>query len=142
MTTEYNTPHERGPELGSREESQVPKYDWDARYICVGPLAWGRGDSIQKAKRMCVSNISGTVKGPKVQHCVVYEVFSDDVQISGMDGSLNWPEGDTPPRIVWMGSEFSRLNPGRSVGEPDHYEVVTHCRHGVDEREVCDDCNA
>ena len=95
----------------------MPKNNWDARYICVGPFAWGRSDSIEKAKRTCVANIGVKVTGPKVQHCVVYEVFSDEVEISGMDGSLSWTHGDTPPRIVWMGSEFSRLNPGRAVGQ-------------------------
>ena len=95
----------------------MPKNNRDARYICVGPFAWGRSDSIEKAKRTCVANIGVKVTGPKVQHCVVYEVFSDEVEISGMDGSLSWTHGDTPPRIVWMGSEFSRLNPGRAVGQ-------------------------
>ena len=87
------------------------------RYICIGPYAWGRAKSVKEAQRICVSNIGVKLKGSPVQHCVVYEVFSDEVRISGIDGSLDWPSDDLSPIVVWMGSEFSCRNPGLSVGQ-------------------------
>jgi hypothetical protein len=86
---------------------------WKAeRFICIGPNSWGRGDSIKRAQRNCCQFVELT-------YCVVYEARCEGVLISILDGTLNWPEGESPPVIVWMGSEFSRMNPGRSVGQLD-----------------------
>jgi len=41
--------------------------------------------------------------------------------ISQMDGTLNWPKGDSPPVIVWMGERFAARNPKRAIGQADGF---------------------
>lgn len=85
-------------------------------FLCIGPFSWGRSDDLDTAIKNCVMNINVTIKGDKSEHCVVYEVFSDDLGINE-SGSVSWPIEDRSPEIVWMGSEYCKRNPDRFVGE-------------------------
>jgi len=90
------------------------KLEWEsARFICVGHQSWGRGNSIKKAQRNC--------RYVKNRDCVVYEARCEGVLISQMDGTLNWPKGDSPPVIVWMGERFAARNPKRAIGQADGF---------------------
>lgn len=63
-------------------------------FIAVGPQCWGRGKTVEEAKRNCKFNLPYGYKF----RCYVYLIRHEDTLVDDM-GGLNFPAGFAPELI-------------------------------------------
>ena len=72
----------------------------EVTFVAVGPFCWGKGKTQQEAYQLARENWSGPPytkleRGQvRIKHFSIYriEAYSTEIEVSGFDGSVTWPE--------------------------------------------------